>query len=79
MRPLFRALYAAWMAFAHALGRVQTFLILSIIYFLVMGLMAPLFRLLSGDPLDRRLHDRDSVWVPKGRTHLSLEEARHLF
>ena len=79
MKPLFRALYAAWMGFAHVLGQVQTFLLLSIIYFFVIGLLAPMFRLLSGDPLDRRLRDRDSVWVPKDRTNPSLEEARRLF
>jgi len=79
MRDLLRALYRGWMRFAHVLGRIQTFLILAIIYFVVMGVVAPLVRLFSGDPLDRRLRDRASVWSPKTGTNLRLEEARHLF
>lgn len=73
------ALYRGWMTFARLLGTAQTLLLLALIYFVVLGIMAPLFRLFSGDPLDRRLHDRRSVWAPKDRTNVSLEEARHLF
>jgi hypothetical protein len=79
MRRVLGAIYRGWMAFAHVLGTVQTFVLLALIYFVVLGIIAPLFRLFSGDPLDRRLHDRRSVWAPKGRTNVSLEEARHLF
>lgn len=79
MKRLLSRLYKGWMAFAHALGRVQTYLILSVIYFLAVGIIGFLMRLFSGDPLDRRLRDRASVWVPKERTNLNLEEARRPF
>lgn len=79
MRNLGRALYRGWMRFAHVLGVIQTFLILAIIYFVVMGVMAPLVRLFAGDLLDRRLRDRTTVWSPKAGTNLRLEEAKHLF
>lgn len=79
MKRMLAGLYRGWMAFAYALGRVQTFLILSVIYFLVLGIIAPLVRLLSGDPLDRRMGVSGSVWTPKPKSNLSLREARHLF
>jgi hypothetical protein len=67
------------MKFAHGLGVIQTFLILAIIYFIVIGVVAPLVRLFAGDPLDRRLRDRASVWSAKPGTNLRLDEARRLF
>jgi len=78
MRAL-RALYRGWMAFAHALGTVQTFLLLSVVYFVAIGITAPLMRLFSGDPLDRKMHDRDSIWIAKPKTNVSMDEARRLF
>lgn len=79
MRRALTFLYAAWMGFAHILGRIQTAIILGLIYFVVMGVIAPLSRLFTGDPLDRRLGDRSSVWTAKERTNQTLEEGRHLF
>jgi hypothetical protein len=52
-----------WMAFAMVLGHINTRIILTVLYYLVMtpvGLVMRLFR----DPLDRSLKDtRDSQWV----------------
>jgi hypothetical protein len=52
-----------WMAFAMVLGHINTRIILTVLYYLVMtpvGLVMRLFR----DPLDRSLKDtRDSQWI----------------
>jgi hypothetical protein len=52
-----------WMAFAMVLGHINTRIILTALYYLVMtpvGLVMRLFR----DPLDRSLKDtRDSQWI----------------
>ena len=79
MRRALRRLYRGWMAFAHLLGRIQTFLILALIYVLGIGLVGPLYRLFAGDPLDRSFRRAGSAWVPKERSNTTLEEARHLF
>ena len=79
MKRLAKTLYRRWMRLAHTLGRVQTYLLLTLIYFVGMALVATFVRLLTRDPLDRRLGDRASVWVPKPKTNLDLEQARHLF
>jgi hypothetical protein len=56
-----------WMRFAEALGRVNTRIVLALVYCLVItpvGIVRRLWR----DPLDRRMRDgRASVWVPRPR------------
>lgn len=53
----------AWMRFAEVLGRINTRIILTVLYALVITPIG-LVRRAFGDPLDRRMHDgRDSVWV----------------
>ena len=79
MRSYLRRLHKGWMAFAHALGRVQTYLILTLIYFLAVGLMAPFVRLFMKDPLSRRMSGDGSAWTAKAGTNLNIEEARRLF
>jgi hypothetical protein len=79
MHPALGGVYRGWMAFARALGRVQTWLILSVIYVAGIGLVAPLYRLFAGDPLDRGFRRPGSTWGPKPRSNATLEEARRLF
>lgn len=58
----------AWMAFATVLGHVNTRIILTLLYYLVVtpvGFVMRLFR----DPLDRTLADgRTSQWIARERT-----------
>ena len=55
----------AWMAFATVLGHVNTRIILTVLFYLVMtpvGLIMRLFR----DPLDRSLRDRSTTqWIKR--------------
>ena len=44
---IFAALKRAWMAFAHALGQLQTGILLSLIYVLALGPMAFVLRVLG--------------------------------
>ena len=68
-----------WMAFAEALGRFNTRIILSLLYWLVMtpvGLVRCAFR----DPLDRRLHDgRTTSWVARPPEAVDIDRYRHQF
>ena len=60
-----RILWRGWMAFARVLGRVNTTIVLSIIYFLMVPLFA-LWRL--GDPLRLKLSRGDqtrSYWIER--------------
>jgi hypothetical protein len=68
-----------WMRFAEALGRVNTRIILAILYCLVItpfGLVRRWFQ----DPLDRRMRDgRPSVWVPRPRAPVDPARYRQQF
>ena len=79
MISFLRWLYKGWMSFAHLLGTVQTYIILSLIYFVALGLIAPFVRLFMSDPLSRLMSEKGSAWSPKSPTNLSIGEARRLF
>jgi hypothetical protein len=51
--PFLRPVYIFWMRLAHALGYVNTRLILFILYYLILTPVGLAMRLFSGDPLDR--------------------------
>ena len=55
--------HRGWMAVARVLGRVNTVLFLSIVYFLVLTPLGIVFRLSGRDELSRRRR-RASGWVP---------------
>ena len=57
-----------WMRLGHALGWVNTRLLLGTVYFLVLTPIGAAMRLIGRDPLDRRLGDRASYWKPRGPT-----------
>jgi saxitoxin biosynthesis operon SxtJ-like protein len=79
MRALLKGAYRGWMVFAHGLGRIQTLLILSIFYLVVVGAISLVYRVFVGDPLQQRNVNGGSDWVRKPRTNLSLSEARQIF
>ena len=54
----------AWMAMATVLGKVSTFLILLLIYYLVVTPLGVVMRLTGRDALGRRTRGRESYWVP---------------
>jgi len=65
MNPLMRflkQLYKIWMKFAHLIGRVNTAILLTLFYFLFLGVAKLVTVLLRKDLLDERLGDRASYW-----------------
>ncbi len=75
MGSLWRRFLKGWKAFWHPVGKAQTILILSIIYWLLM----PFFSLIRfRDPLRKRLGER-SFWIRRKPVELSLERQRFPF
>jgi hypothetical protein len=72
---MLRRLWERWKAIAHAIGTVQARIVLSLLYFLVLGPMALVRRLLA-DPLDLRPRARPSHWTPRPPADVSLGRAR---
>ena len=70
-----RGLWRAWKALAIRIGHFQSRLILVLLYFVVVGPLAAIVRLV-GDPLG--VKPRGSTWTTRERT-VSLESARRQF
>lgn len=61
-----KKLWKAWKAFAHALGKVQTFILLTVFYILILGPVSLFFRLFGKSPLQyRAAKDAETYWKIK--------------
>lgn len=70
-----RPLYRGWMKFGALLGRINAFVLLSLLFFLVLTPLAYIKRWLSGN--DQKFscpRDRNSYWIPKVPTHPDIQE-----
>ena len=65
-----------WKRFANRMGRIQTFILMTIVYFLVV----PIFSLVRfSDPLKLKLKKKSATyWEPKKPVDTSLEKMRQL-
>ena len=65
-----------WKRFANRMGRIQTFILMTIIYFLIV----PFFSLVRfSDPLKLKLKKKStSYWEPKKEIDTSLEKMKQL-
>ena len=57
--------YRAWMRFGAALGYVNSRVLLSLVYYLVVTPFGVVLKLTGHDPLRRREPPQDSYWVPR--------------
>lgn len=68
-----------WMAAAHVLGRINTTIILSLLYFVMFAPLGFIRRSFS-DPLDRKMGQRkDSHWVRRPQSSADPDRYRHQF
>jgi hypothetical protein len=74
----FARLRRGWSKIARFIGEVQTAVVFSLIYFVVIAPIALLLRLF-GDPLWYRKRAQASFWTRRAEPHaITLEEARRL-
>jgi hypothetical protein len=79
LAPKSRA-YARWTAFFQGIGKLWTAVILALVYFLSVGPVGVVMRLVGHDPLDRRLAPEPSFWRSHEPNPLGPERAaRHQF
>ncbi len=79
MKKFLKTLLDYWKLFAKKLAAVQTVLILSIIYFLGVGIVALFLKLFRKDLLSKRLLNCPTFWVDKEKEKLTIERARQQF
>jgi hypothetical protein len=65
--------YRGWMALGHALGWVNSHLILGLVFVLLVQPIALLKRLTGADPLRRRFEDRDTYREPHAPGRINLQ------
>ncbi|HTP81033.1 MAG TPA: SxtJ family membrane protein [Bacteroidota bacterium] len=79
LKKIGSAVYGIWMKFAGLVAFVNTRVLLTVVYFIVIGPLHLLMRLMGKDYLDRR-HDRSpTFWKKKEPVTHSLESARRQF
>lgn len=59
---LLTPLTRGWLWLGHHLGRINTFILLSVVFFLLITPLALLFRVLRRDPLELQSPHRKSFW-----------------
>jgi hypothetical protein len=79
LRRAGRALKAGWLRFAGILHRVNTTVILTLIYFVVIAPINLFTRLLGADLLNRRIGDEPSFWMDPESPSSSLDDCRRQF
>ncbi|MEX1138988.1 MAG: SxtJ family membrane protein [Bacteroidota bacterium] len=74
------AAYRGWMAFARFLGIVNTTILLTLVYILLIGPLSLVMRAFGSDLLDKRMKaPSGSFWRKKAPLKHTLDECRHQF
>jgi hypothetical protein len=71
--------YRLWMRFARALAIVNTHVLLTLVFFLIIGPVALVVWLLRKDFLDRTMRSPGTYWKPKQAAVHDLESASRQF
>ncbi len=69
IKRILRQLWAGWKRFAHALGVVNRWVLLTIFYFVAVNIVNLCLRLFRIDLLDRRLVSMPTYWRRKDLRH----------
>ena len=77
--PAARAFHTAWMRFAVLLGHVNSRVLLTLVYYLVVTPYGFVTRLVGRDPLRRRGAKGESYWVERKATRQAREGFERLF
>ena len=72
-------LYKGWMVFARALAFVNTRVILTLFFLLVIGPIAIILKLAGKDFLQRKIDSSSTFWKPRERAEHTLENAARQF
>ena len=78
MKSFFKKIKNGWMLFAQKLARINTVILLTIIYVMIVGPMALIAKMFRLDPLQRKRDtDKKSYWLNRISSEPTIE--RHKF
>ncbi len=75
----FKVIYNGWMKVVKVIGRVQTVILLTLIYFIGVGLIGIIFFILRRDMLGKKLKKGLSFWRGRQSLKSDLESSKRLF
>lgn len=79
MKKFFLLIWRGWKAIAHVLGIVNTKILLTISYFIIIAIGALFARLFGADLLDKRKKKRKTLWKERHPVDVSLEASKRQF
>ena len=79
LRRIRHIAYKGWMTFAHALAVVNTTVLLTLVYFFLIGPVSVVARILGKDLMKHSISRTGSFWKPKEPVAHTLDQARHQF
>lgn len=79
MKKVLSLIWRGWKKFAHGLGIVNTKILLSVAYFIIIAIGALFSRLFGADLLDRRMKPKDTYWHDREKLEVSLEDCKRQF
>lgn len=79
MKKFFLLIWRGWKAVAHVLGIVNTKILLSISYFIIIAIGAIFTRLFGVDLLDKRKKRKANLWQERDPVDISLESCKRQF
>jgi hypothetical protein len=80
MKKILHYIKDKWYAFARILGRVNTVILLTLIYILIIGPMALVAKLVKSDPLQRKKNPaKTSYWLNRAPNDPTIERHKYQF
>lgn len=78
MMKILKTLYKIWLKIGEVLGWIWTRILLTIIFFVVIGPISLLMKLFSKDPLKFKFN-KNTYWLPRPQQELKEEDYYHQF
>lgn len=78
-KTIWRLAYEYWMKFARALGKVNAFVLLTLVYVVFIGPASIVLKILRKDLLNRKAEARSTYWYQKEQEETTLERSERQF
>ena len=79
MKTFFSLLWRGWKKFAHVMGIVQTRILLTVSYFVILAFASIITKVLGKDLLERRMQRAATYYHPHEPIQATLESCRRQF
>jgi hypothetical protein len=78
-KTIWRIAFEYWMKVARMLGKVNAFVLLTLVYVVIIGPAAIVLKILRKDLLDRKAERASTYWNSKEQEEMKLERSKQQF